>query len=323
MRWAKQAAFGIALFACLGYTAEVVGQDKYPARAIDLVCGFSAGGATDLSGRVTAGFLNRKWAVPVNVINKPGGNTVPAGLEVHRAAPDGYTLMVETFSSSSSLPVNMKSLPFKLMDRTFIAATFVTPIVLVVPSSSTVKNLKELAEMAKREPDNFKWTSIGGVAGVDFAVRQFLKAAGVDVRQTKPIMAKGGAEAVSLTAGGHVTLGSLASSSALPVIKGGMVRALGVTSPKRLPELPDVPTTAELGFPSVNAQPWYGISGPPNLPTRVIEAWEKALQEMLRDPDVVSKVQNAGLVPFYLNSQALKGLVANEIADLTALWGAQ
>lgn len=311
------------LLSCLGLAPSVWAEEKYPSRPVDLLCGFSAGGATDLSGRVTAGYLNRKWGVPINVINKPGGNTVPVGLELHKAAPDGYTMMVETFSSSSSLPINMKNLPFKVTDRTYVAATFVTPIVLVVPAASKVKSLKELVELAKADPGAFKWTSIGGVAGVDFAVRQFFKAARVDVKQTKPIMAKGGGEAVTLTAGGHVTLGSLASSSALPVIRGGMVRAMAVTSPKRLPELPDVPTAAELGYPEINAQPWYGISGPPKLSERIVAQWGKALEEMLADADTVSKVRNAGLVPLYINSQALQKLVTQEIADLTALWGGQ
>lgn len=167
-------------------------QEKYPTRAIDIICPFAPGGSTDLSARLAAPYLKRKWDVPVNVVNKPGGNTVPAVLEVYRSAPDGYTLLSDNYPPTTMLPFVVKNLPFKVMDRTFLAITATSPMALMVPPTSPFKSLRDLEEEAKKNPGNFTWTSLGGVGGQDFTIRQFFKAIGVDVKKTKPIMCRGG-----------------------------------------------------------------------------------------------------------------------------------
>ncbi len=308
-------------FIITGWDGQVWAQEKYPTRAIDIIVPFAPGASTDLVTRITAFFLNKKWAVPVNVINKPGGNTVPACLEVYNAKPDGYTLLADNNPSSSMLPVVVKNLPFKIMDRTFIAMTAITPMVIIVPSSSPFKNLKDLEIEAKNSPENFTWTSLGGAGAQDFTSRQFIKAIGVDVTKTKPVMSQGGAQAVILTAGGHVKMGVGTTSGALPAIKAATVKPLAITSKTRFSDLPDVATTTELGYPSVSCIYWMGISGPPNLPAYISDRWDKALQEMLSDTEVMSKLKNIMAVPFYRNASATKEYVLEETEEVARLWG--
>ncbi len=304
-----------------GWVNPVQSQEKYPNRPIEIIVPFAPGASTDVVNRIIAAYLNRKWGVPVNVVNKPGGNTVPACLEVYRATPDGYTILADNNPSSSMTPIVVKNLPYKIMDRTFIAMTAISPMAVIVYPPSPYKSLKDLEVEAKKDPENFTWTSLGGAGGHDFTTRQFLKAIGVDVVKTKPIMSQGGSQAVVLTAGGNAKMGLGTVSACLPGIKGGTVRPLVVTSKQRWSDLPDVPTTLELGYPTVNHHYWMGISGPPKLPSHITEAWDKALQEMLKDPEVISKLKNVGSVPFYHNAQEMMEFVMKETKEVRELWG--
>lgn len=298
-------------------------QAKYPSKPIDIIVPFSAGGSTDLTARIEAAYLSKKWGVPVNVVNKAGGNTVPACFEVYRANPDGYTLLADGNGSSSMLPNAVRELPFKIMDRTFIAMTALIPEVVIVASNSPFKTLKDVETFAKQSPEKLTWTSLGGTSPIDFVVRQFLKAIDVDVAKTKAVISQGGSQAVVHIAGGHVMLGVSSVSSALPAMKAGTIKALALTSKTRFPDLPDLPTTAEAGYPGVNAVQWVGVSGPPKLPSGVIELWDKALQELLRDPDTIGKLRNIGAVPFYHNTSATREFVTKEEEEVRKLWASK
>ena len=128
---------------------QVQSQDKYPVRPIEIISPYSAGGSTDLSARIAADYAKRKWGVSVNVTNKPGGNTVPACVEVYAAKPDGYTLLADTQNSSAMLPVAVKPLPFKVLDRTFIAIWNITPQMIFVAANSPIKILNVVAAEAR------------------------------------------------------------------------------------------------------------------------------------------------------------------------------
>jgi tripartite-type tricarboxylate transporter receptor subunit TctC len=305
----------------IAFYSPVNSQEKYPNRAIDIIVPFAPGAATDLASRLTAAFLNKKWGVPVNVVNKPGGNTVPACLEVYNAKPDGYTILADNNPSSSMTPIVVKTLPYAIMDRTFVAMTATSPVVIIVHPPSSYKSLKDLESDAKKDPESFTWTSLGGAGALDFATRQFLKAIGVEVKRTKPIMSQGGSQAVVLTAGGNAKMGLGTVSASLPAIKGGTVRPLAVTSKERWPDLAEVSTTLELGYPTVNHQYWIGVSGPPKLPSHIAAIWNSAIQEMLKDPETISKLKNIGCIPFYHNPQGMKDYVLQETEEVRELWG--
>jgi tripartite-type tricarboxylate transporter receptor subunit TctC len=303
------------------WVSQAESQEKYPTRAIEIIVPFSPGGSTDLMARIIAPFMSKKWGVPVNVVNKPGGNTVPACLEVYNARPDGYTMLMDGTPSATLVVAAVKNLPFKIMDRTFIAMIDTCPMLIMVSPNSPFKSLKDLEAEAKRDPEKLTWTSLGGAGNQDLAVRQFLKAIGVDVTKTKPVMSKGGTEPITLTAGGHVKIGSSTVATALPAIGGGMIRPIVVTSKTRMSQLPDVPTTAELGYPTVTSQNWHGISGPPNLPVSIVNIWNKALEEVVQDADAISKMNNIGAISFYHNARETREMVQKEIEEVRELWG--
>lgn len=310
--------FVLVLIAAL--TNEAYSQPKYPSKPIDIIVPYSPGGATDLVSRAIANSLKKKWGVPVNVINKPGGNTLPACVEVFNAKPDGYTFLTDNQASSSMIGIVVKNLPFNVMDRTFIAMIAITPNFLISASSSPYKTLKDIIEEAKKSPESFTWTSIGGASPQDFTIRQLLKAIGVDVLKTKPIMVQGAAPAVSLTGGGHVKLGCGATSSAMPGIQGGTVRPLAYTWKERHPDLPLVPTTTELGFPTVNCVYWAGISGPPKLPAHIANIWNEAIKALMQDKEFLAALKNVKAIPFYRDSEETRKHIIEETKEVMELW---
>ncbi len=296
----------------IGWVAGVQSQEKYPTRAINLIVPFAPGGSTDVAARVNASFLSKKWGVPVNVINKPGGNTIPGQLEVYSSAADGYTVLGDGLPMCSLLEVVVKDLPFKVMDRTFIAMTTFSPQDIIVPATSPYKTLKDLMEDAKRDPENFSWDSLGGVSGDDFGARMFFRAAGVDVTRTKPVMSKGGAQGAALVAGGHIKMSVSTITTTLPHLSAGTVRVLAVCYDSRDSLLPDVPTTAELGYPSIYLPFWQGLSGPPKMPARIVDVWAKALQEMMKDKEYLAQLEKARLRPFYHNPREMIEYIKKE-----------
>lgn len=286
-------------------------QAKYPAKPIELIVPFVAGASADASARVIAQVLEARWGVPVKVVNKPGGNTVPAVTEVMAAKPDGTTFLVDNIASSAMLDTVVRNLPFKVSDRTFVAVMAYTPMMFIVPADSPIKTLKEAGEAMKTGPETFTWTSLGGVGAHDMLVRRLAVALGVDISKTRPVALKGGAEAVTITAGGHVRLGAGTWSAIAAPLSAGKLRVLAVAAADRWPNL-DVPTTKEAGFPDVEVSFWIGISGPPSLPANIVAIWDAALKEAVADRSVYEKMLNAGVVPSYQNGGDMAARVERE-----------
>ncbi|HTU01906.1 MAG TPA: tripartite tricarboxylate transporter substrate binding protein [Candidatus Sulfotelmatobacter sp.] len=291
--------------------AGVAHAAAYPAKGIDVIVPFAPGAGTDLMGRVIAEGLAKRWKVPVNVVNKPGGNTVIGTAEVMRAKPDGYTLLVDS-PGSSSMQVGMKDLPYKVESRVFVARGATSPMALVVPKDSPWKSLKDVAEAGKKDTGSLSWTSLGGTSGVDLVMRQFFAAAGIEGTRAKMVTYPGAAPAINSVAGGHVQFGAATAGAVLPLVSSGNLRAIAVTSPERVKDLPDVATTGQQGFPSVNVLYWVGFSGPPNLPAAVIRAWADAIPEVLKEPEVVTKLERVTSVPGFLGAEEFKQFILGE-----------
>jgi len=314
-------AFSMIVSMLIGWGGQAQAQNKYPTEAIQIIVPYNPGGATDLSARIVADFMKKKWGVPINVVNMPAGVRMAALLELYKAKPDGYTLLMDGMGSSSQMPVAVKNLPFNIMDRTFIGIFAETPSIYVVAPDSPIKNLKDLEAVIKKDPDNFTWTSLGGAGSYDHAMRIFLKAIGVDVMRTKPVVVKGGAEGVSMTAAGSVKLGFATPGSAGPSISAKIIRAVGITSSQRNRSFPDVPTVGEAGYPSATQADRYGPSGPPKLPSHIVEIWNKALQEMLKDPEVLQRLERMGCTPLYQNASETRERVSREMKEINELYG--
>ena len=321
MRGKFYAGFVLMSLIFLGWGEAVHSQEKYPTRAIEIIVPFGPGGNTDLVTRVLANYVKDIWKVPVNVVNKSGGNTVPASLEVLNSKPDGYTLLADCSPSTSMLPYAIRNVPFNITDRTFVLSASIYHLIYLVQTNSPIKSLKDLEVEVKRDPQNFTWASLGGAAQQDYGTRQFLRAIGVDVMQTKAVMAQSGSQAMTLTAGGHVKMGPAATGSAAPGIRGGLVRGLAITYKSRWPDLPDIPTTAEAGYPSLNSSQWNGISGPANLPSEVVAAWNQVVQQAAKDPNYANQLRNVGALPFYLNESDVREYVKKETITAGETYG--
>jgi tripartite-type tricarboxylate transporter receptor subunit TctC len=311
----------VAVLMFTGWVEPAHAQKKYPTEAIEIIVPYNPGGATDTSARIMADYMSKKWGVPINIVNKSAGVRVPANLDLYGAKPDGYTLMQDGMGSSVQMPVAVKNLPFKIMDRTFIALFADTPTVYVVKPDSPIKTMKDVEAEVKKDPGNFTWTSLGGAGSYDWAMRRFLKEIGIDVDKTKPVVVKGGAEGVTLAAAGSVKLGLATFSSSAASMASKIVRPVAITTNERNRNFPDIPTVVEQGYPNSTQADRYGPVGPPHLPSSIIEVWQKALEEMVKDPEVVKKLERIGLRPFYQNAQETRKRVLQEMQQAQELYG--
>lgn len=296
---------------------------EFPDKAVEIVVPFAAGGSTDLGARVYAKALQEKWKVPVRVVNMPGGNTAPAVDDVMRAPPDGYKVLMDGLSSSSLLGVVVKTLPYKVTDRTFVTLTMQTPMILAVANDSPFKSLKDVVDAAKKDPASITWTSLGGTGVIDMAFRRLFREIGVDVTKTRAVMSKGGSEAAVQAAGGHVMLGSGSYGSYSSFLAANKVRVLAVFATERSKLLPEVPSTVEQGYKDSIAVQWNGFAGPPKMPRDVIEKWHKSVQELLADPEFVKTLTRISIEPLKGDAADMQKIVENESRVLAELFAAR
>jgi len=207
------------------------------------------------------------------------------------------------------------------MKRTFFASIGICPLIFSVYPGSPFQSMKDAEAEAKRDPEDFTWTSLGGADMQTLAFRQFFKEIGVDVKKTKPVMSQGGSQAIVLTAGGNVKMGGGSIPSSLPAINGKTVRPLAITGKNRWPDLPDLLTAPEQGYPGLTASEYKSISGPPETPSYIVEIWEKAFEEMANDPEEKAQLKKVGMMPFYKNSKDIKEYTINEMKLVRELWG--
>lgn len=302
----------VVVFSLLASDVNGAAQLKYPTRPVTIIVAFAPGGSGDLAVRVFAPYLSEKWGVPVQVVNKPGGNGIPARVDVLQSAPDGYTILSEG-PDEVSLLVTIYDLPFKILEGTCIANASSSPCVYSVPASSPWRTLKDVGEAIKKDPQSFVWVSGGTTSTPSFANRQFIASWGVDPAKTKEVVGRGGAETAAFLAGGHVQFGCPAPGVVLAPAQAGTIRPLAITSKERFPLLPEVPTTRELGYPQLDCQQKRGFTGPANLPLEIVEKWNQTLKSALADPKIISQLQKVGHLPLYENpaefrNDAIKGI---------------
>jgi len=304
-----------------GWIDRADAAEKYPSRAIEIIVPFGAGGTTDILARTVADFLSKKWGVPINVLNKPAGVRVPGLLEVYGAKPDGYTMLQDGSGTSYQMPYAVKNLPFNVMDRTFVAVFADSAPIFIVKPDSPIKNMKDLETEIKKDPANFTWTGMGGASSYDICMRKFLKVIGVDVMKTRSVVVKSATEAISFTTAGAVKVGFCQPGSGGASIAANVVRPLAGTGKIRLKNFPNIPTIVEQGFPAATSSDQFFISGPPNLPSHIVELWDKGLQEMLKNPDIISKMDKIGTTRIYMNAEETKKHVLTQLEEMKTLYG--
>ena len=278
-----------AVLATAPLSAVTPANAAWPERAIRLVVPMAAGGSSDSTARIIGEQLAKRLGQPVVIDNKPGASGNIGNAEVARSQPDGYTLLL-TGGPFSINPSLFKTLPFDtLKDFKAVTQIAATPSVIVTNLSFPAKNLPELLKFAKDSSINF--ASPGNGSAQHLSMELLKKSAGLAWTH---IPYKGGAPAVNDLIGGHVPIMISGFPEVMPFLRAGTIRPIAVTTAKRSPFLPDVPTLMEAGLATSEIAGWNGIHVPAGTPPEIIERLSTEIREILKNPDVRKKLVDLG-----------------------------
>jgi tripartite-type tricarboxylate transporter receptor subunit TctC len=284
--FATAVAIAVSL-ACAG-TANAA----FPEKPITIVVPTAAGGANDAMARVIGQGLSTLLKQPVIVENKAGANGAIASEAVVKATPDGHTLMLGYIATHAMNPALQKLRYDPVKDFEPVGLVGYSPVLMVVSPSVKASNAKELVAQLKANPDKFSYASAGNGTAPHFAAELFKQSTGTANLLHVPY--KGSAPAVTDTIGGQTQVMFPSLFTAVPYVKGGKLKAIGVAGTKRSPLLPDVPTLQEQGIANVDVSQWYAIFAPAKTPKSVVDQLNKALNTVLADKAVAQKLADHG-----------------------------
>jgi tripartite-type tricarboxylate transporter receptor subunit TctC len=271
---------------------------------------FVAGGTTDNIARLMAQRFSGSWGQAVVVNNRPGGGSTIGTHVVAKAAPDGYTLLVNTISFA--ITAGLQKLPYDpINDFAPITELASLPLMLVVHPSLPAANLKEFITQARAQPAAWDYASSGIGTSPHLAAEMFRTAAGINLVH---VPYKGNAEAMNALLGGHVKIYFALVPAVLQHVKAGSLRALAVTTEARLPYLSDLPTIAEQGFPGYEISSWQGVFAPAATPKGIVGKLNGELVRMLAEPEVRARISREGADPVGSSPDAFAQRVKDEIA---------
>lgn len=276
--------------------AEAWAQAAYPSKPVRMVVSFAVGGPTDLVARIVAAKMSELLGQQFIVENKPGaGGNIGADL-VSKAPADGYTLLMATVSTHASNPLLYKKIPYDpVTGFTPIGQVGITPIVLVTHPSVPAADLKSLVALLKANPGKYSYGSSGLGSILQLCGEQFrLVTGGIDIVH---VPYRGSAPMMNDLVAGQIPIAFDGTPSAMPQIEAKAIRVLATGTKTRARQLPDVPTLAELGYPSFDCYTWNAIFGPPKMPDAIIKTLNEAIQRTVDDPATFKRLQDAGSDP--------------------------
>jgi tripartite-type tricarboxylate transporter receptor subunit TctC len=281
------------LLAALFAAPLIAFAQSYPAKPVRIIVPFAPGGGSDLAGRLVAAKLTERMGGQFIVENRPGaGSNLGAEIAV-KSPPDGYTLLL--ISASYTVNPSVYKLSFDpINDITPIIQISGGPYVVAVHPSVKANSLSEFIELVKKDPGKYAYGSSGNGSIMHVASEYFLDAAKIKVLH---IPYKGTGPAVQDTIGGQVQLVFGAVPVTLPHVKAGRLRALAVTTSKRIAAAPDLPTVEEVGFPGYEVTNWHGLVGPKGLPRDIVERLNKEIGEVVKGDDMKKNLAADGLEP--------------------------
>lgn len=274
-----------------GLAAPSTRAETFPSRNVKLVVPWPPGGGTDIYARVIGEELGSRWHQAVVVENRPGAAGNIGAAQVASAAPDGYTLMLATITLASN-PSLYKNLPFDTR-KSFAPVTEVAgvPHLLVVRKDFQANTVRELIDLAKARPHQLNYSSAGSGSPFHLAAELFKQRAHVDITH---VPYKGGAPAITDVLGGQVQMTFANFSAVLPHVRSGALKPLGITTAKRSPILPDVPTIAESGVPGYEFTSWFGFFFPAGVPAPILDQASRDIVAVLRTPSVKERLTADG-----------------------------
>ena len=279
-----------ALLVLTAALPEASAQDPYPSRPIRMILPVAPGGGTDALARLIGQGLFERWGRQVVVESRTGAGTLIASDLVAKSRPDGYTLLMTT-STHSINPAVYKKMPYDTL-RDFAPITQAVSLPsLIVVHPSVAKSVKELIALAKARPGEILFASAGRGSNPHLAMELFASMAQIRMIH---VPYKSGPPALIDLIAGHVAIMASGMSSSLPQVRAGKLRALGVTSARRVAAAPDIPAIAEAGLPGYESMQWYGILAPAGTPREIIAMLHKETVAILRAPDAMERLVSDG-----------------------------
>ncbi len=284
----------------------------WPTRPVTLVVPFPPGGGTDTGARLMAEQLSRKWGQPVVVDNKGGAAGQVGADAVAKAKPDGYTLMMGNIGTQAINPSLYPRMPYD-PDKAFAPVSMVAelPLAMMVNPSVPAKTVQEFIALAKSQPGKLSYSSSGAGGAPHLAAEMFKDATGTFILH---VPYRGGGPAIADLLAGHVQASFMTVLEASGHIKSGKLRALAVTSAKRVSALPEVPTLAESGVKDFNSVSWIGLLAPAGTPPELVERISADVRETIAKPEVNAKLVAQGAVPLANTPAEFGKIVADDRA---------
>ena len=285
-------------------------QAAWPEKPVRLMVGFAPGGS-DIGGRIIAQKLSEMWGQPVVVDNRPGAAGNIAADLVAKTSPDGYTILLFVNSYTINTSVYKGLTWDALKDFAPVGRYTSSPMIVVVNPKFPARNLKEMTDYAKANPGKLFFGSAGSGTAPHLVGELYAMRAGTQITH---VPYKGSAPSVMGLVGGEVQLSFAASSSVSAFVKDGRLRPLAVTTSKRDPQFPDVPTVAEAGIPGFDADIWYGLVVPAKTPPAIIKKISDDVKTALDDPEIQAKLRQNGLEPAFMTPEQMGELMKRDVA---------
>ncbi|WP_251877697.1 tripartite tricarboxylate transporter substrate binding protein [Achromobacter sp. Marseille-Q4954] len=321
-------AFARAAICMLATLPGLATAQSYPAKPVQLIVPFSAGGDADMAARNLAAAAQGLLGQPLVVVNKAGANGAIGSAAVKNAAPDGYTLLVGRIGSQVLLPaLQPKTTPYTAKDFTYIGLLELNPVVCVVHPDSPYKTMGDLAQALKDRPGKLNYSHSGPATVQNLAPQLLLSSLGLKPEAVVNVPYKGGNEVALAVLSKDADFACNNLSSMTGILASGKLRALLTTTPERLAQFPDIPTARELGLPQLEAViGWSGLFGPPGMSREAVDKWAAVLKQISQDPKWIAGNANFGGIPHVLPPAETEKYVSQGAAiyaDLVAKAGLQ
>ncbi|MFO1191052.1 MAG: tripartite tricarboxylate transporter substrate binding protein [Rhodoferax sp.] len=285
--------------------------EPYPSRPLKIIVPTPPGGGADTLARVVGQRLSETMKQPVVIENRPGAAGNNAAEQVKRMAPDGYTIFIGAIAILAISPSLYKSLPFDpVKDFTPISMGVILSNVLVAHPSLPANNVRELIALAKAKPGTINFSSSGNATSGHLAGELFGAMTGTKLVH---VPYKGGGPSIADLIAGHVQISFASPPSALPHVKAGKLKVLGVTTETRQAAMPEVPTIAESGVPGFSANNWYCFVGPAGIPRDIVARLNQEIRAAMADPGVQASMAAQGMVPEPSTPEALTQIIVSEM----------
>jgi tripartite-type tricarboxylate transporter receptor subunit TctC len=273
-------------------TASAFAQTDYPNRPITWIVPFAPGGVTDNAARFTAKSLGERLGQPIIVENKPGAGGIVGSEYVANSKPDGYTFLYASSGPMSTIPATRKTMSYDpVKSFTPLYGMAASPLVMVIAPDKPYKTFQEFVDYAKKNPGKLNFSSIGTAAAQHLTGELFGMATNTDATH---IAYKATPIALADIMSGTIDFMWDFSIVMKPLIDGGKLRAIAVSGTKRLPSLPDVPTTVELGYPGIVFNPWSTVVMPKGVPQPIVDKFVAAFAEVMKEPATIKYYEDTG-----------------------------